>query len=384
MSVTPPTAPSEGSVSPPSRAPEEARPTSGGVLVSMLRHQSAIVILVALLAAALIGAALIRYQGVNPWYAYQTIFKEALFVDGGFTRTMLKTAPLILTGLAVVIPLRVGLFNIGGQGQFVIAAAFAGWAGYATRGAGFGSLLIGLLVGLLVGAIWGSIAALLKTWRGVHEVITTIMLNNIAMGIIWWLVTTGPAVFKNTSQIPMTGPITGSGRLPAIAGIPLGFVVAVVLAVLCGWMLSRTTMGFRFDTVGKNKHAAGYAGIPINRVILLSMLLAGGLAGLAGAMEVHGVMHHFEPAIGGTLGFDGITIALLARSNPVWTIPAAFLVGILRTGAAGLQFATGIAPEIVDLLLALTLLLVSIPVLGKWIFRSRADKVETAATSWGN
>lgn len=384
MSVTPPTAPSEGSVSPPSRAPEEARPTSGGVLVSMLRHQSAIVILVALLAAALIGAALIRYQGVNPWYAYQTIFKEALFVDGGFTRTMLKTAPLILTGLAVVIPLRVGLFNIGGQGQFVIAAAFAGWAGYATRGAGFGSLLIGLLVGLLVGAIWGSIAALLKTWRGVHEVITTIMLNNIAMGIIWWLVTTGPAVFKNTSQIPMTGPITGSGRLPTIAGIPLGFVVAVVLAVLCGWMLSRTTMGFRFDTVGKNKHAAGYAGIPINRVILLSMLLAGGLAGLAGAMEVHGVMHHFEPAIGGTLGFDGITIALLARSNPVWTIPAAFLVGILRTGAAGLQFATGIAPEIVDLLLALTLLLVSIPVLGKWIFRSRADKVETAATSWGN
>jgi simple sugar transport system permease protein len=101
-------------------------------------------------------------------------------------------------------------------------------------------------------------------------------------------------------------------------------------------------------------------------------------------MEVTGTMHHFEPAIGGTLGFDGITIALLARSNPIWTIPAAFLVGILRTGAAGLQFATGIAPEIVDLLLALILLLVSIPVLGKWIFRSRADKVEAAATSWGN
>jgi simple sugar transport system permease protein len=143
-------------------------------------------------------------------------------------------------------------------------------------------------------------------------------------------------------------------------------------------------MGFRFDTVGKNKFAAGYAGIPITRVILLAMAIAGGLAGLAGAMEVTGTMHHFEPAIGGTLGFDGITIALLARSNPIWTIPAAFLVGILRTGAAGLQFATGIAPEIVDLLLALILLLVSIPVLGKWIFRSRADKVEAAATSWGN
>ena len=102
------------------------------------------------------------------------------------------------------------------------------------------------------------------------------------------------------------------------------------------------------------------------------------------AMQVHVVMLHFEPAIGGTLGFDGIPIALLARSNPIWTIPAAFLVGILRTGAAGLQFATGIAPEIVDLILAITLLLVSIPVLGRWIFRSRADKVQAAATSWGN
>ena len=381
MSVTPEPPPTTA----PTKAPNPPdEPTGAGLFSLILRRQSIVVILVALLGSALIGAALIRYQGVSPWYAYQTIFKEALLVDGGLTRTLLKTAPLILTGLAVVIPLRVGLFNIGGQGQFVISAALAGVTAYAARGAGFGALIIGLLVGVLVGAMWASIAALLKTWRGVHEVITTIMLNNIAAGIIWWMVTTGPGAFKNTSQIPMTGPIDKAAWMPTIAGIPLGFVIAAALAILCGWMLSRTTMGFRFDTVGKNKFAAGYAGIPINRVILLSMVLAGGLAGLAGAMEVHGVMHHFEPAIGGTLGFDGITIALLARSNPIWTIPAAFLVGILRTGAAGLQFATGIAPEIVDLILAITLLLVSIPVLGRWIFRSRADKVQAAATSWGN
>lgn len=357
---------------------------SGGGFGYILRHQSFVVILVALVGALLIGAVLIRYQGVNPWYAYQTIISEALFTPGGLTRTLLKTTPLILTGLAVVLPLRVGLFNIGGQGQFVIAAAMAGWAAYATRDTGFLALIIGLVVGILTGAIWASIAGLLKTWRGVHEVITTIMLNNIALGIIWWMVTTGPAVHKNTSQIPMTGPLNEAAYMPVVAGIPAGFVIAVALALTCAWMLSKTTMGFRFDTVGKNKFAAGYAGIPITRVILLAMAIAGGLAGLAGAMEVTGTMHHFEPAIGGTLGFDGITIALLARSNPIWTIPAAFLVGILRTGAAGLQFATGIAPEIVDLLLALILLLVSIPVLGKWIFRSRADKVEAAATSWGN
>lgn len=371
---------------PPSPAPKKPRDeTPAGALAFLLQRQSAVVILVALLGALLIGAILIRYQGVNPWYAYQTIFKEALFVDGALARTLTKTSPLILTGLAVVLPLRVGLFNIGGQGQFVISAAAAGYAGYATRSAGFFALLVGLLVGMLVGAMWASIAGLLKTSRGVHEVITTIMLNNIALGVVWWLVTPGgPAAYINTSQIPMTGPIDASAKMPTVAGLPISFAIAVGLALLCAWMLSKTTLGFQFDTVGKNKHAAGYAGIGISKVILMAMAFAGALAGLAGAMEVFGVMHHFEPAIGGTLGFDGITIALLARSNPVWTIPAAFLVGILRTGAAGLQFATGIAPEIVDLLLAITLLFVSIPVLGKWIFRSRADKVQAAATSWGN
>jgi len=357
---------------------------SGGGFGYILRHQSFVVIVVALAAALVIGAILIRYQGVNPWYAYETIFREALLTENGLTRTLIKTTPLVLTGLAVVLPLRVGLFNIGGQGQFVISAAMAGWAAYATRETGFLALIIAIVVGLLTGAIWASIAGLLKTSRGVHEVISTIMLNNIALGIIWWMVTTGPAVHKNTSQIPMTGPLDEAAYMPVIAGIPLGFVIAVLLALACSWMLTRTTMGFRFDTVGKNKFAAGYAGIPIARVILMAMAFAGALAGLAGAMEVTGTMHHFEPAIGGTLGFDGITIALLARSNPIWTIPAAFLVGILRTGAAGLQFATGIAPEIVDLLLALILLFVSIPVLGKWIFRSRADKVEASSTSWGN
>ncbi len=149
-------------------------------------------------------------------------------------------------------------------------------------------------------------------------------------------------------------------------------------------MLSRTSLGFRFNTVGANRDAARYAGIPLNRIVILAMAAGGALAGLAGALEAEGTLHRFQPAIGGSLGFDGITIALLARANPLATLPAALLVGILRTGAAGLQFRTGIAPEIVDLLLAIILLMVSIPVLGKWIFRSRADKVSVASTSWGS
>ena len=385
MSETPTVAEQAAAPPPPEGPPSGGQRPARQPLAYLLTHQSGVVIVVALVIALVVGAVLIRLQGVAPLYAYQTLIEQALFVDGGLTRTLQKTAPLVLTGLAVVIPLRVGLFNIGGQGQLIFGAMFGAWAAYAAGGLGFAGALLGMAAGIAAGAFIGWIAGVLKATRGVHEVITTIMLNYIAAGVTWWLVT-GPlqAEGSKTSGIPQTELIPESARVGALAGIPIGFVIAVALAILCWWMLSKTTLGFQLNTVGANKHAARYAGIAINRIVALSMVLGGGLAGLAGALEAGGTLHRFEPAIGGTLGFDGITIALLARANPLATLPAAFLVGVLRTGAAGLQFETGIAPEIVDLLLAIILLMVSIPVLGKWIFRSRADKVTAASTSWGN
>jgi len=385
MSETP-TVADQAAAPPPPDGPssDEQRPGSQP-LAFLLTHQSGVVIVVALVIALVVGAVLIRLQGVAPLYAYETLIKEALFVPGGLTRTLQKTAPLVLTGLAVVIPLRVGLFNIGGQGQLIFGAMFGAWVAYAAGDFGILGAVLGMAAGIAAGAFIGWIAGVLKATRGVHEVITTIMLNYIAAGVTWWLVT-GPmqAESSKTSGIPQTELIPESSQVGAVAKIPIGFVIAVVLAVACWWMLSRSTLGFRFNTVGANKHAARYAGINISRIVTLSMVLGGGLAGLAGALEAEGTLYRFEPAVGGTLGFDGITIALLARANPLATIPAAFLVGVLRTGAAGLQFETGIAPEVVDVLLATILLMVSIPVLGKWIFRSRADKVSAASTSWGN
>ncbi len=385
MSETPTVA--EQAAAPP---PADGSPTDGQrpdrqPLAFLLTHQSGVVIVVALVIALAVGAVLIRLQGVAPLYAYETLIKQAIFVPGGLTRTLQKTAPLVLTGLAVVLPLRVGLFNIGGQGQLIFGAMFGAWVAYAAGDFGLLGAALGMVAGIAAGAFIGFIAGVLKAKRGVHEVITTIMLNYIAAGVTWWLVT-GPmqAESSKTSGIPQTELIPESAQVGAIAKIPIGFVIAVVLAVACWWMLSRSTLGFRFNTVGANKHAARYAGINISRIVTLSMVLGGGLAGLAGALEAEGTLFRFEPAVGGTLGFDGITIALLARANPLATIPAAFLVGILRTGAAGLQFETGIAPEVVDVLLAIILLMVSIPVLGRWIFRSRADKVNAASTSWGN
>ncbi len=384
MSETPTVAEQAAGPPPVDGSPEDGRPDRQP-LAYLLTHQSGVVIVVAVVIALAVGALLIRLQGVAPLFAYQTLIDQALFVPGGLTRTLQKTAPLVLTGLAVVIPLRVGLFNIGGQGQLIFGAMFGAWVAYAAGDFGLLGAALGMVAGIAAGAFIGFIAGVLKAKRGVHEVITTIMLNYIAAGVTWWLVT-GPmqAESSKTSGIPQTELIPESAQVGAIAKIPIGFVIAVVLAVACWWMLSRSTLGFRFNTVGANKHAAGYAGINIARIVTLSMILGGGLAGLAGALEAEGTLYRFEPAVGGTLGFDGITIALLARANPLATIPAAFLVGVLRTGAAGLQFETGIAPEVVDVLLAIILLMVSIPVLGKWIFRSRADKVSAASTSWGN
>ena len=343
------------------------------------------VIVVALVIALAVGALLIRLQGVAPLYAYETLIKQALFVPGGLTRTLQKTAPLVLTGLAVVLPLRVGLFNIGGQGQLIFGAMFGAWAAYAAGGLGILGAVLGMVAGIAAGAFIGWIAGVLKATRGVHEVITTIMLNYIAAGVTWWLVT-GPlqAESSKTSGIPQTELIPDSAQVGAVAKIPIGFVIAVLLAVACWWMLSRSTLGFRFNTVGANKHAARYAGINISRIVTLSMVLGGGLAGLAGALEAEGTLFRFEPAVGGTLGFDGITIALLARANPLATIPAALprrrpAHRRRRPAVRDRHRARGGRRAARDILL-----MVSIPVLGKWIFRSRADKVNAASTSWGN
>ncbi len=365
---------------PPGPAPSGAK---NNVLWEFLVARQAIVVpAVALILAFTIGAGLIRAQGVNPGFAYESLFKAALFTPEGILRTLQKTTPLILTGLAVSVAFRVGLFNIGGQGQLLSGALGAAWVGFTFKD--LPSLLLipmAITVGILVGAMWASIAALLKTSRGVHEVISTIMLNSIAVIGIDYLVS-GP--LKEPDQaISRTEAIGDNAILPDLGVVPFGFVIAVALATLLAWMLSRTTLGFRFDTVGKNKFAAGYAGIDINRITLIAMAMSGGLAGLGGAVETLGVVYRYEAGFSSSLGFDGITIALLARANPLGTIPAALLVGILRSGANTLQFDTGIQPEIVDLLLAVTLLLVSIPILAKLIFGKRATRQAALSSGWG-
>jgi simple sugar transport system permease protein len=346
------------------------------------RFTSIAIPVVSVLLALAIGGLLIWAQGVNPLTAYATLLGNALGSLDGLERTMEKTTPLIFTGLAVVVGLRTGLFNIGAQGQLLVGAIGAAWAGYNFELPPLVHLPFAALFGILCGAAWGSIAGALRAYRNVSEVITTIMLNSIAIALVDYLAS---RPLKEPDQpLSRTPLILESAVLPYLGPIPLGFVLALLVSFFFGWYLVRTTQGFRFNTVGLNPSAARYAGISVKGTILLAMAVSGGLAGLGGAVETLGITGRFEPAFNIGLGFDGITIALLARANPIATIPAALLVGALRAGSSALQFKTGIEPEVVSVILALTLLFVAAPIVGRVLTRNRKTKSEVVVKGWGS
>ena len=239
---------------------------------------------------------------------------------------------------------------------------------------------LALLFGATFGALVALIAGALKAYRGVHEVITTIMLNSMVIAMADYLASTP---FKEPDQpLTRTPAIQESARIPDLLGLPFGFFIAVAFSIALWWLLKNTTTGFRIETIGKNRHAGWYAGISVKRVIILSMLVGGGVAGTAGAIETLSITGRFEPAFNAGLGFDGITVALLGRANPIGVIPAAILIGGMRAAGTTVQFRTGVSPEIVDLLLALILFFVTAPILAR-LLKSRHDGV-SVTSGWSN
>ena len=336
---------------------------------------------VAVIIAFTVGALLMYMQGAEPMKAYGSLFSHAFGSWAGFAITMGKATPLVLSGLAVTIGLRSGLFNIGVQGQLVFGALAAGWAGYAIQGLpSYIHIPIALLFGATFGALVGSIAGVLKAYRGIHEVITTIMLNSIVLALVDYLA--GHNFQEQGQTLARTPAVLPSATIPKFFSLPSGFFLAVLLACGVWWIFQRTTSGFRLDTVGRNKHAAWYAGISVKHSVLIAMGVGGAIAGLGGAIETLGVVGRFEPTFNAGLGFDGITIALLGRANPLGVIPGAILIGGIRGASASMQFDAGVAPEIVDLILALILFCVTAPFLGKWLKRSNNGAVITSG--WGN
>jgi simple sugar transport system permease protein len=247
--------------------------------------------------------------------------------------------------------------------------------------------------------LWGVIPGLLKVYTGAHEVIVTIMLNYIASLFAGWTVyaggtqgqTPGPLWDRTAGPISETPDIFSSAMLPWIVGPPYrihwGTVIVLLVAVLIWWLIYRTTVGFEIRTVGQNLKAARYAGISVNRTIVLAMMIAGGLAGLAGGVETLGLNHKFAPEFTGGVGFDGITVALLGQTHPFGIVLAAFMFGGLDAGGTRMQFDSGVAADIIQVIQGLVLAFVAAPMIIRAIFRIKLAAGESSgnlvSTGWG-
>jgi simple sugar transport system permease protein len=366
--------------------PAPPRPPSRSRLRALARNESVILPIAAVVIALLVGALLMLAQGKNPLVAYWGLLDGALGGWDNIARTLEKSTPLIFTGLAVIVGLKGGLFNIGAQGQLLMGAIISAYVGWQLSAPGLLHVPVALAAGIAAGMAPAALAGWLKAARGVHEVITTIMLNAIIVNLTDWLA--GNPWREEGQAITRTPPIQESARMPEIVGLPLGFFLAIAMAFGVAWLLDRTTVGYRIRGVGQNRSAAGYAGMAVGTITVMTMAISGGLAGLGGSVETLGVVHRYEPGFNAGLGFDGITVALLARSNPVAAVPSALLLGIMRAGATQMQFEAKVAPEIIDVISAIILFLVAAPVVVRWILRRKArpgEEVEELrlTTGWG-
>lgn len=340
--------------------------------------------LTAVLLAAVIGGIILITSGANPFAAYAALMRGAFGSLTAIGRTLEKATPLILGGLAVAFAFKAGLFNIGGQGQLLIGAIVAAGIGFGITGLPLIiHLPLALLGGSIAGALYAAIAGALKTYTGAHEVITTIMLNFIAINITDYLAD-GP--WKDEGIVARTPAIAETAVIPTWGNIPVGFFIAVLVAWLIWYLLFRTTLGYEIRTVGLNAHAAQYAGMKVARTVILTMAISGFLAGMGGAIETMGVVGRFQPGFNAGLGFDGITIALLAKTHPLGVIPAALLVGAMQAGSSQMQFDADVPFQIIDVIQALILFFVSAEMIIRWILRTRAGEGEqiTLSSGWGS
>ena len=364
---------------------ENVSPSLGAILINLWRSVS--VPIAAVLMAALIGAAILAVSGASPIAAYAALLKGSFGNMTALARTLEKATPLVFSGLAVAFAFKAGLFNIGAQGQLLFGAMSAAIIGFAVSGLPpLVHTTLALTIGCLAGALYGAIPGALKTYTGAHEVITTIMLNYIAINITDYLAD-GP--LKDTTPgniVARTPEILPSAKIPVLGFVPLGFILAIIAAALAWWVLKYTTLGFEIRTVGLNPFAARYAGMKVARTVILSMMLSGLLAGLGGAVETLGVVGRYQPGFNVGLGFDGITVALLGRTSPWGVIPAALLVGAMKAGASQMQFSAGVAKEITDVIQALILFFVAADMIVRWVVRLRAGEAEQPmlSTGWGS
>lgn len=359
----------------------------GGTIGSQI-----LVTAISIVLGLLVGAILIILSGVIgpaatfdptlPITAYGALLEGAVGSPRAIANALNSATPLIFAGLSVSFAFRAGLFNIGGNGQFLVGAFCAAIVG-AKVGLPFPlAIVAAFLAGGLGGAAWGFIPGALKAWRGAHEVVTTIMLNFTAALLLQVLASTTfkdpGATFPRTPDIlpdAVLGVILADTRLHA------GIFIGILTAVAVWFLLFKTVLGFEIRMVGANASAARYAGIRPAFITVLTMSMAGGLAGMGGAVEIMGNTKNYPAEYFVQFGFDGIAVSLLARAHPIGVIGAALLFGLLRAGSGSMQRASDIPVDIISIVQGVILLFVAAQVIIQRLIAPRARRRQAAAAA---
>ena len=336
--------------------------------------------------AVIVGSIVVLLSGGDPVAAFAALFKGAFGSGRAIGETLMRSTPLIFTGLAIAYGFRAGLFNIGAEGQLFLGGLAAGWLGIVLADLPtLASLPIVIVAGALFGAAWAFIPALLKARVGAHEVITTMMFSFIGRYLVSYLVT-GP--LRAEGSIPQTTMLAERSWLPTFTKtLPFlnlgrahwGFVLAVVVAVLIWLILKYTALGYEARAVGFNPWASETAGISVASTTIKSLCISGALAGLSGAVEVLGVHHRLHDQFSSGFGFTGIAVALLAKNHPLAVIPAAILFGALSAGAGTMQLEAHVPDQLVSIIQALVIFFVAAETIVTWVIARRQKEATEVA-----
>ncbi len=321
--------------------------------------------------------------------AYKALFVGSVGSKQAVSESLFYATPLILAGLAVAVGFQAGLFNIGANGQAHIGGMFALYVGFSWALPAVIHLPLAIFAAIIGGAIWAGIAGFLKARTGAHEVITTIMLNFIALFLVDYLLKS--SVFQQPGRNdPISSAALPSARFPVLIPglrVNIGFLIAVAAVAVVWWLMYRSTVGFEFRAVGFNPDGGKYAGMNVALIYVAVMAVSGALAGIAGANQILGLEpFRARSNFAGTVGFDAIALALLGRSHPIGVLFAGLLFGALRAGGNGMQGAAGIPIDLVLVLQALIIVMIAAPELVRAIYRIKAPAQEsksTLTTGWG-
>jgi simple sugar transport system permease protein len=352
--------------------------------IAVLIDKTVTKIILAIVLGFIVGAMALAFAGYNPWASYSMIFSSIFSSPQNIIQVLILTMPNILTGVSVAFAFKTGLFNIGGEGQYLVGAMAAVIVGGELNLPPVINVIVIMLAAIVAAGLYGALAGYLKARFGIHEVITTIMLNWIALYLNNYLISLPEIGVKNTAysiaikQNAWTNILNNwkntAGGQAFLAhhqtistilfgtDINYGIFIAIAVAILIWFILYKTTFGYQVRAVGLSKNAAEFAGISVKRNIIMTMFVAGGLAGLAGALQMMGSLPHAlvtlatEPGY----GFNGITVALMANSSPLGSIFTAFLLSGLQFGGSTMQMNLGAPSEVVNIMIGVIVFFVAV------------------------